>query len=885
MKNKLFQKYYKNKYAQMKDLYIDLIKNLTIITPSLNKTVTNFFDEIINEQAKYSTTNWTKNIDEKISLYYSNIFPNNLINNYFNFIKKNITKASNNTYFEANIDTFINHAELSISSSDIISNLVQEIVNGNYKNYDFNISIQNSDGNINNEEIKETLENLNIKQYDQIATDIKNEANTIKNNFLNKLNYTFEDYNLENKIKSHINNTIYSTYTYDDTLDIMTNPLFSNINITDNIEKIHNFMKMAYDMSSNYYKTIYAEIAKYYKSIIEKSNNFPLYDVDFIEDKFGELGGYSLINGLNHLDPVCDNNDCPYKIDMKSLKEGNRRNRRLSENNISKEIKDIVNLMKEIKNIIKDMPYIKDEESEENTQLRKLTILSINSILSIVNSFQSNKKYDSSSPSMDKKNVESVLPSLTTLSDSFNNFIFNTAKKFDNYINNKFSEDELFNLVTKCENYLNDLKDNLNEDDYKRLNKYLSFYMNKINNYVSNKTNSILKLSELYVDKINDLYVENQITGSMVNNKVLHYYDILEKLINNKYKVVEEKEYKAYNSLLRRNEQQNFDKEKEELKEGYKLVDEKDSNTEKQIFTEKKLSFGFYEKDESLPDIMQDDDIDYDWDDKDNINEETKEDEKGTNFMYKDPDRIAKKKEERNARQTTRQTQDSDLEKKCKKLKKKMDEYHLKAETEISFEWGKKVEANTNLAWEWDKTLKLGWQFPFCLPVLPAIQFRIGIKIELYFKITVALQLNFKAEKENDQWKDSLDLNFIVDLSFGIKMDVTAQVGAFFGFLSAYGGIDGTLLEAKVQVKFSVYIFRTYYEFYVALTISCLKFRIYAEALVKISLIFHTIKIKKTLYEKLFGLESPVLYLYYYVKLDFFCQVMDEKKFMIKGKI
>ena len=268
MKNILFQKYYKNKYAQMKDLYIDLIQKLTIITPSLNKTVTNFFDEIINEHTKYSTTNWTKNIDEKISLHFSNTFPNNLINNYLTFIKNNITKSYNISYLEENSDTIINRVESRILSSDIISNLVQEILKGNYKNYGFDISIQNLDGNINNEEIKETLENLNIKQYSQTECDIKNDANTIKNTFLSKLNYTFEDLDLGNKIKSYINNTIYSTYTFNDTLDNMINRLFPNKYITDYLENIPNFFKMAYNMSYNYYKTVYSEIAKYYKSII-----------------------------------------------------------------------------------------------------------------------------------------------------------------------------------------------------------------------------------------------------------------------------------------------------------------------------------------------------------------------------------------------------------------------------------------------------------------------------------------------------------------------------------------------------------------------------------------------------------------------------------------
>ena len=100
-----------------------------------------------------------------------------------------------------------------------------------------------------------------------------------------------------------------------------------------------------------------------------------------------------------------------------------------------------------------------------------------------------------------------------------------------------------------------------------------------------------------------------------------------------------------------------------------------------------------------------------------------------------------------------------------------MEELHIKAETEITFEWGKKVEASPNLAWNYGKTIKLGWQFPFCLPLLPDIKFKIGIKFQLYFKATIGFQINFKSEKDDSgDWNTDFDLNFIIDFSIGIKM-------------------------------------------------------------------------------------------------------------------
>ena len=96
---------------------------------------------------------------------------------------------------------------------------------------------------------------------------------------------------------------------------------------------IHTYTELFRNMTLDYYIAIFNVIPDYYKFIINVSNEYPLYSDDFIEDKFGELGGYAMIDGLNHLDPVCKNGECPYKIDIKSLITENS-NRRLSENNM-----------------------------------------------------------------------------------------------------------------------------------------------------------------------------------------------------------------------------------------------------------------------------------------------------------------------------------------------------------------------------------------------------------------------------------------------------------------------------------------------------------------------------------------------------------------------
>ena len=113
-----------------------------------------------------------------------------------------------------------------------------------------------------------------------------------------------------------------------------------------------------------------------------------------------------------------------------------------------------------------------------------------------------------------------------------------------------------------------------------------------------------------------------------------------------------------------------------------------------------------------------------------------------------------------------------------------MEKLHLKAETEITFNWKeRKLDVNTNLAWDYDKTFRIGWQFPFCIPAIPVLQFRIGIKVSLYFKITVGIQIIFEMDKD----KFSINVNPYIDLSVGVKCDVTAEVGLFSAFFDAYG--------------------------------------------------------------------------------------------------
>ena len=213
------------------------------------------------------------------------------------------------------------------------------------------------------------------------------------------------------------------------------------------------------------------------------------------------------------------------------------------------------------------------------------------------------------------------------------------------------------------------------------------------------------------------------------------------------------------------------------------------------------------------------------------------------------------------------------LKKKTKKLQEKLEKIHFEAETEITFSFKeRKFAISTKANWKYEKSIKIGWQFPFSFPVVPFIQIRIGIKAELGFKIEIGIQMDFKYEKGEADFV----ISFYITFSLGIKLSVTAEAGIYTGFLDAYAGVQGVLLDATAQLRFFIYYNKLYLEFYTNFRITALQFRVYIEVLIQIWLIVYTIKTRKTLFDESYGLTTPVVNVYYYVKLNFKSQVLQE---------
>ena len=248
-----------------------------------------------------------------------------IIYHYLSFINVNIYdiyNLSEISYYEENKDTIKNKVESKIRSSTIFSDLVNDVLNNSdYNNSLDNIPFEDSLERIILEEIKEGLKQINVNKYSDDQMVLKDEVNIIKNKFFNQTNLKYENSDDKYKIRSYVNQSFYDIYTMNSTFETMTNKLLQilDFNLTDYIVNMPNFARIFRNMSINYYKAIYSDIIKYYKLIINISNEYPLYSDNFIEDKFGELSGYAIIDGLKHLDPVCQNGECPYKIDIKNI--------------------------------------------------------------------------------------------------------------------------------------------------------------------------------------------------------------------------------------------------------------------------------------------------------------------------------------------------------------------------------------------------------------------------------------------------------------------------------------------------------------------------------------------------------------------------------------
>jgi hypothetical protein len=287
---------------------------------------------------------------------------------------------------------------------------------------------------------------------------------------------------------------------------------------------------------------------------------------------------------------------------------------------------------------------------------------------------------------------------------------------------------------------------------------------------------------------------------------------------------------------------------------------------EKQVENESKSIFGETEDDEEH-EIKKGVFFDYDWNDEDNYNEKKNPNDKLNYMMRSKNNKQDDKKEE-----TKTEQKKSELEKKTEECEEKMEKLHLNLENEIKFNFfDKSLEISTNFAWDYSKDIHGGWQIPFTFPACPVVQIRIGFKFSVYYKIVIGLQISFSAENNKDP---EFVIKPYTELSVGAKIDGIAEGGLYGGIASIYGGLSGTLIDAKLQGKLYVYVLKAYIDDLISLSIYALQFRVYVESEIKI--LWWTNKI--VLLEYTFGLKKPLLNLYFYVRKNFQLQVIEGDK-------
>ena len=549
MKNRFFVNYYFEKYQIFYDVFKNLIKNMTSISPYFKTILTDVFPEIEEDQDKFSSHIWAENIEDQILNYYSNEFPNIFINSYFNFIKEEINKENNITFLKDNIDNIINKTKSSFEFSNVESDIIEYLSAfgkvGLGSNATFGEYTKNK---INNSEIEQILEEITINSGLQ-RPQLLDEYEEIKNKYINKIDIKYEGFDLKEIVLPLLNNCIYESYNLNDELDEFIEQLRETIDIPFDSEAVLNFFSLAYNKSIDYYIEVFNRSKEFYNNIINIISNISLYNnTDIIDDKFGNLSGYAMIEGLYYLDPICNESGCPYRIDFLKYKEEMKKNstRRLSENPIRNEVKEIMKLLKEMRDINKNYSdYIFENVTNPSRKL------------STKYDYEIYENYNSHSPPRDRKQVKVVVSYLKSAIDELNEKFYYYGKSIQTEIKNKFNN-ELEVLEEKYLKHLSILERLFSAKDYRSIESVFTTLMYRLNYYVSNMTDSINSLAEQYLDNINNIYFSQKVTGEMVANKIFVYYEGLDLLIQSKSKSfnetifntgykIEEKESKLQN--------------------------------------------------------------------------------------------------------------------------------------------------------------------------------------------------------------------------------------------------------------------------------------------------------------------------------------------------
>ena len=862
--------------------FVEVLKKMNSIPYHLRNKLLNIVDSVYAEYRTIMNNydNWRISYVNK---FYKTEFSNKVINQYYNeLLKQYFINDLKIYYFEDYLNDII-------EDDDVYSTLMK-FLDEKYKYYFINFV----------NFMPNTLYNASIpgnssfyihyyskdlgQPFRYTYTDV-NVSNLIEdyraNNGIENINFNF-NFSINNLYSSNYNNCINTIFdsSYVDNLirEIEQN---KEADFKEQATEMPNYFVKFKNESLDNFKDVFAKMDAPFKEILNLISNFTdNLGVEF-DSWINNLISYTYIRDLFYMNSPCKAENCPGKFEVGDIKEeinakiksGNGV-RNLEENKLYKIIQDTVKKVKKEKhhkNRYKHLEYLYKTDTLENNKIRHL-------------------EYNENSEAKQEKDVLTALSNLQYWTDSLSENVYQIKGKIrtlrDNYLNN-IIQNFLENLSKNVTEINEDLILRIEAKNYQKYKKVLYFYYETIRDYVNNITNYISKKSDKYLNSLDNAYDYFYCFSGLSNKKLYTYYKTFLFLISTKYSVVKEDYYKKYfgvtpNQFDIIGDPNSHDTYLTVARLAFEDEVEKNQDLMKGVLAlnyeallNLKVELGFHNitgEEEEDPDILE---MDFDADDFE-LEDIIKEDDKGKKYVtkthhFEDDDDDNKKKDDKDSEDKSTDTK--------KKDKSFMEEVEKSVEVDLEFtikNWQIYFNLKITAKLEYGDDKKWGVETIIAFPAFPLFQIRIGIRFEIGFKITAGAEFTLKRDE-----KDGFGAQFKILIEFEVyaKLIAYAQAGIYLGKepfeVSVYGGVDGTIIEARAGFKLYFYIGKNEMEVFIYLQLYTFTFRAYIEAKAKL---FGFIDWKKPLFDKRFGMTTPIGELGLYIKYNYYGEVIARKE-------
>ena len=852
-----FYRNYSSEYKKHIDYFIEHLKKIKNISPSLKSIAKNLFSEIEENRINY-LDNWKRKVDNFIDDFYDNGFSQMVKNHFLNFIKN---KFDNNDYLINNFNIIFDNNFINNGLKEHINSLINEIkvkLNNNDNPFE-EISDPNIEDNENDEvfsnktkEINDILINLKESNvYSENATKILNYTKNRIEKFYNDLNLG-EPMNITDKLKDcfqsieDLSNSVYN----ETLIEKMYSTLFKMSTPSINEEEIINLTKNTIEEYNIKIKDIAKEINLNFKNRSLIINNYIDTLIDDINKAVGKMGVYTLIDGYNYIDDdPCRDSKCPYTIDLPSFqdvinkKSEEKNGRRLEEKDYIKELSEAISEMKKIIHKSSDFRIFNISENYKSSlyNKRKLEFYFLSDI--------DYEYYTWKDGARDEAHLNLTINKIERNIGVLTDILYYHIRDLEQIL----SFDFLYPMLTHLKDRLNMwlyLSENSfgNQYEFDLFKKMIIKYYNILSDFISKRMDIVFENSKRVINELKDHYLYLSLINDVLPNYILNYYRTLNQIISVKAKSRTEKE--EFNVII------DLKKIKEKMEEEKKRNEEllkKTAEFQNELLKKLKKETEKEEEENDYDDVR---DFDYGYGDPDEDDGQFKK------AWTRHPD----------------DNKEEEPETKLEKLAKKMQKAKISLESEITYEfknwsnWEKKIKTNAAKEWGWDD--HASYQFPIVFAAFPALQFRFGIKIELYVKLKIGIEIALNLKMVNGNFKPSLDISLLIDFSLGIKVNVFAEVGLYGGVASLRGGIEGTLADVKLGLRILINFVDKYTDIYIYILFNAFRFTVYIVEEVD----FKIWKGSAKLVDISFGMDKPLFECSFLIRFNFYLENSEPVK-------